>query len=130
MKPSTEDAKVREIEPLSAIREFFRVLWHLRSLMIFLSSQFVLLSVLMYYFGGPLDVESHTHATPGVTAYFCAITALTIGYGDVIPTTGAGRICAILLGLLGVLITGLITAAAVYAIQSQVLGDKANEKAK
>jgi len=49
--------------------------------------------------------------------YFCAITALTIGYGDVVPTTALGRIDAVLLGLIGLVFTGLIVAAFVRGVQ-------------
>jgi hypothetical protein len=49
--------------------------------------------------------------------YFTFVTGLTIGYGDIAPVTLAGRVIAILTGLLGVLITGLIIAVAVYALR-------------
>jgi hypothetical protein len=49
--------------------------------------------------------------------YFTFVTGLTIGYGDIAPVTDAGRVVAILTGLLGILITGLIIAVAVYALR-------------
>ena len=49
--------------------------------------------------------------------YFTFITGLTIGYGDITPVTLAGRVVAVLTGLLGILITGLIVAVAVYALR-------------
>lgn len=49
--------------------------------------------------------------------YFTFITGLTIGYGDISPATFGGRVFAILTGLLGILITGLIVALAVYALR-------------
>ncbi len=49
--------------------------------------------------------------------YFTFVTGLTIGYGDIAPVTTGGRVIAILTGLLGVLITGLIIAIAVYALR-------------
>ena len=49
--------------------------------------------------------------------YFTFITGLTIGYGDIAPVTLAGRVVAILTGLVGILITGLIVAVAVYAVR-------------
>jgi uncharacterized membrane protein len=49
--------------------------------------------------------------------YFTFVTGLTIGYGDIAPLTLAGRVVAILTGLVGILITGLIVAVAVYALR-------------
>jgi len=49
--------------------------------------------------------------------YFTFVTGLTIGYGDIAPVTLAGRVVAVLTGLLGILITGLIVAVAVYALR-------------
>ncbi len=49
--------------------------------------------------------------------YFTFVTGLTIGYGDIAPVTLGGRVIAVLTGLLGILITGLIVAVAVYALR-------------
>jgi len=50
--------------------------------------------------------------------YFTCVTGLTIGYGDIAPVTLAGRVVAILTGLIGILITGLIAAVAVHALRA------------
>jgi len=49
--------------------------------------------------------------------YFTFVTGLTIGYGDIAPVTLTGRVIAILTGLQAILITGLITAAAVSEVR-------------
>jgi uncharacterized membrane protein len=49
--------------------------------------------------------------------YFAFVTGLTIGYGDIAPLTPAGRVVAILTGLIGILMTGLVAAIAVYALK-------------
>ena len=49
--------------------------------------------------------------------YFTFITGLTVGYGDIAPVTLLGRVIAILTGLLGVIVSGLIVAVAVYALK-------------
>jgi voltage-gated potassium channel len=105
------------IRPHDAIAEFSKILWHLRTIFAVMLTLFLLLSVAMYYLGGPVQTVARTQASFGEILYFCSVTALTIGYGDIVPTTALGRITAILLGLLGVLMTGLVTAAAVYSIQ-------------
>ena len=105
------------IQPRQAIAEFAKVLWHLRAILAMLLILFLALSVAMYSVGGAVDIATRTQSSLGQTFYFCAVTALTIGYGDVVPATTLGRIIAVSLGLLGVLITGVITGSAVYAIQ-------------
>ncbi|WP_335340500.1 potassium channel family protein [Burkholderia sp. PAMC 28687] len=82
------------------------------------ADHFLVLSAAMYYVGGAVNASTRTQSSLGETLYFCAVTALTIGYGNVIPTTTLGRIIAVLLGLLGVLMTGVVTASAVYGIQA------------
>ena len=48
--------------------------------------------------------------------YFALITAMTIGYGDIVPATPSGRILAVLIGFLGILTTGLFVAVAIQAV--------------
>ncbi len=49
--------------------------------------------------------------------YFGCITALTIGYGDIIPLTNTGKAIAVFMGLMGVLNTGIIVAIALQAMK-------------
>lgn len=97
--------------------EFLETLWYLRAILAVLLLLFVLLTIGMYYFGGPVETSDRSPSPLGETLYFCGITALTIGYGDVVPTTTFGRIDALLLGLIGLLMTGLVIAAAVRGVQ-------------
>ena len=94
-----------------------RTIWYLRLLLGGLLLIFVILTIGMFYFGGAVETLNRTPSSMGETVYFCAITALTIGYGDVVPTTAFGRIDAVLLGLIGLVFTGLIVAAAVRGVQ-------------
>ena len=48
--------------------------------------------------------------------YFSFISALTIGYGDLVPKTLITRLLAVLIGLCGVLVTALVAAVAVKAL--------------
>ena len=50
--------------------------------------------------------------------YFTFITSLTVGYGDFVPKTDIGRLLVVLIGFAGILLTGLITAVGVRALQS------------
>jgi Ion channel len=52
--------------------------------------------------------------------YFTFITGLTIGYGDVVPRQPLSRFLAIVIGSSGTVLTGLIAAIAVLALQTAV----------
>ncbi|WP_233850196.1 potassium channel family protein [Paraburkholderia sp. HD33-4] len=99
------------------LEEMALTVWYLRAILIGLLLLFVLLTIGMYYWGAPVETANRTPSTMGETVYFCAITALTIGYGDVVPTSTFGRIDAVCLGLIGLVFTGLFVAAAVRGVQ-------------
>ena len=48
--------------------------------------------------------------------YFAFVTGLTIGYGDLVPQTLLSRILAIVIGITGILLTGLVAAVGVQAL--------------
>lgn len=50
--------------------------------------------------------------------YFAYVTGLTIGYGDLVPRQTLTQVLAIAIGFSGVLLTGLVAALAVKAIQA------------
>ena len=54
----------------------------------------------------------------GDGVYFTFVTGLTIGYGDLVPHQPLSRFLAIMVGLLGTVLTGLIAAIAVRALQT------------
>lgn len=54
----------------------------------------------------------------GDSLYFTFITGLTIGYGDFVPRTVVGRFLAILIGIGGILLTGLVAAVGVKALNA------------
>jgi Ion channel len=51
------------------------------------------------------------------STYFTFVTGLTIGYGDMVPRRILGRMLALLIGFIGILLTGLIAAVGVRALQ-------------
>jgi hypothetical protein len=53
----------------------------------------------------------------GDAFYFTFVTAFTIGYGDLVPKGFLARLIAMVIGLTGVLLTGLIAAVGVRALQ-------------
>jgi hypothetical protein len=50
-------------------------------------------------------------------AYFTLVTGLTIGYGDWVPVHLATRLITVVIGFGGILLTGLIAAVEVRAVQ-------------
>lgn len=50
--------------------------------------------------------------------YFAFVSGLTIGYGDFAPKTLVARMLAIMIGMCGVLLTGLVAAVAVKALSA------------
>lgn len=50
--------------------------------------------------------------------YFAFVSGLTIGYGDLVPKTLLSRTLAICIGFNGILLTGLVAAAAVQALNT------------
>ncbi|MBP0592228.1 two pore domain potassium channel family protein [Paraburkholderia sp. LEh10] len=116
MRNAASDDVLR-LRAAEILLEMGRTLWYLRAILAGLLVLYVLLTIGMYYYGSPVETANRTPSPMSETVYFCAITALTIGYGDVVPTSTLGRIDAVLLGLIGLVFTGLIVAAAVRGVQ-------------
>jgi len=57
----------------------------------------------------------------GDSVYFTFVTGLTVGYGDLVPRQALGRALAILIGLLGISLTGLAAAIAVHAMRAALI---------
>jgi hypothetical protein len=53
----------------------------------------------------------------GSGAYFTFVTGLTIGYGDLVPKHLSTRLIAVVIGSLGILVTGLVAAVGVQALR-------------
>jgi voltage-gated potassium channel len=53
----------------------------------------------------------------GDAIYFSFVTGLTIGYGDIVPRQALARALAIVIGVSGVFVMGLIAGIAVYAMR-------------
>jgi len=55
--------------------------------------------------------------------YFGFITALTIGYGDHVPTRASTQLLAVVAGFAGITMTALLAAVAVYAFRASAQPD-------
>lgn len=80
----------------------FNLLPNERSIMAFT----VLLSVWLIWGGGMFSAL--LHITYGNALYFCTVSLLTIGLGDILPSTVAAKIMVLIFSLSGVVIMGLI----------------------
>jgi len=52
----------------------------------------------------------------GDAAYFAFVSGLTIGYGDLVPKSPVSRMLAVCIGFSGILLTGMVAAVAVRAL--------------
>jgi len=80
----------------------------------------VLFSILLWQLVLGLVVTWLERWSIGDGLYFTFITGLTIGYGDLVPRQPLSRFLSIMIGLSGTVLTGLVAAIAVYALQTAV----------
>ena len=87
---------------------FMKVIYVVRKIVITLFVFIIIMGILLAFLDG-LGIWN------GI--YFAFVTALTLGYGDIVPHTAVGKfICAILLPTTGMVFSGIIVAAAIAAI--------------
>lgn len=58
----------------------------------------------------------------GNAIYFTLITGLTVGYGDITPTTALGKAASVIAALIGMIATGIYVAIATKAVAASVEG--------
>lgn len=66
----------------------------------------------------------------GDAFYFTLITAMTVGYGDIVPTTPLGRLISVVVALVGVIYVGLVVAIANRALALAVEEKRAEQGEK
>ena len=90
---------------------FFSIIWHFHAVFLSLFGLIVGIAALI----------THIEKMPfGEALYLSFITGLTIGYGDIVVKTPVGRLLAVLLGLIGIIFTGIMVAAAIRAIEKSI----------
>ncbi|MGD9182086.1 MAG: potassium channel family protein, partial [Desulfobacterales bacterium] len=87
---------------------FFQIVWHVKSIIL------ALIALIIAGAGAITLIEKMPFSD---TLYFAFVTGFTIGYGDIVMKTTGGRLIALLIGLVGVLFTGLMVAVLVYAVR-------------
>jgi len=88
------------------LKQFFYGLWLMLPVLVSLA---VIVSLLGYYVG---KIEKWPRYD-GI--YWAFITATTVGYGDIRPVEKKSRFVAVMIGFLGLTLTGIIVAVAVQA---------------
>ena len=90
---------------LSAFWQEVRVIWPILSSLIGVQ---LVLGMLVGYLEGWRMIDA---------TYFTFVTGLTIGYGDLVPARFLTRLIAVVIGFSGILLTGLVAAVGVRALQ-------------
>jgi uncharacterized membrane protein len=100
------------------MKMFARFNYHFFIIIGRLHAVFLALSALIL---GIAVVIRHLEKMPfGESLYFSFITGLTIGYGDIVVKTPFARLLAVLLGLIGIIFTGIMVAAALRAVEKSL----------
>ena len=101
---------------LDFVATFARYALHIREVIISLLLLIVLGGLVMSKIEGLKFVDS---------LYFAFITALSVGYGDIHPTTTVGKLLSVGIGLIGMLFVGITV-----AIANRALADTAKRYLK
>jgi hypothetical protein len=100
------------------MKMFIRFNYHFLNIIRRLHAVFLSLFVIII---GIAVVIRHLEKFPlGEALYFSFITGLTIGYGDIVVKTPFARLLAVFLGLIGVVFTGIMVAAALRAVEKSL----------
>jgi voltage-gated potassium channel len=100
------------------VRHFISYFWLLRHIMLTLLALVVLDAIVIALVEG---------ISIGDSVYFSFITAFTIGYGDIAPLTIIGRVLSVVIGLIGIIFTGLVVAISARALATTLKEEKKNK---
>jgi len=64
---------------------------------------------------GLIIAQLEDEISAGTALYFAWVTGTTVGYGDLVPTVGITRVLAIVVAILGIVLTGTIVTIAIEA---------------
>ena len=66
----------------------------------------------------------------GDALYFAWVTGTTVGYGDLTPTTESTRVLAIIVAIVGIVLTGTIVSIAIHAAKMAIEGSISTQEFK
>src|SRR5271157_4165781 len=73
-------------------------------------------ALLFFYFESPVN---STVSTPNDALWFMIVTMTTVGYGDIVPRTGFGRMIAVIAMITAILFASLVTATTTSALMEK-----------
>ena len=80
----------------------------------------VLLSLFLVLIASALVISALDGIPISDALYFTFITALTVGFGDITPASGLTRAIAVLVGVVGVILVGMVVAISTRALKLAV----------
>ena len=92
--------------------EFFKLLWSAKTILFVLLLLIIIGGIIFSYEGFGCGKREFL-----LGQYVSFITALTIGYGDMTPDGPLGKLFAVFLGMVGMLLMGIIVGASVKALE-------------
>jgi voltage-gated potassium channel Kch len=104
------------------MRDFLLFVRHLSKMLHFVRG--VLATLLLILLAFAVIVAEAEGLSLGESLYFIFITALTVGYGDIAPTSGATRVISVLSGVIGIVFAGILVAVSVRALEHAALEKK------
>jgi len=96
------------------MREFLSFCRHLRQLLQFVWAVLGILALILL--ACAVGIAMVEDLRLGEAIYFTLITGLTVGFGDITPATGIGRVLSVVAGFIGVIVIGLVVAVANRAL--------------
>ena len=88
---------------------------------------FVFGSLLFFWVESPVNPQA---STLDDAAYFMIVTMSTVGYGNIVPYTGAGRLISVIAIIVGVGYAGWVTAAIATSLIEQLREERKKESEK
>jgi hypothetical protein len=105
MREKSPTRRMRHQFFLSLVRQL-RVVWPILS------------GILMVMVGSGLAIWRIENWRIDEALYFTFVTGLTIGYGDFTPKQASARLLSLVIGFMGIVLTGLVAAISVQALKA------------
>ena len=107
-------------------RNFIRFAQHFLTFTLYVGEVLLVLGLLIVCGGVAVSLVENIELERAI--YFAFVTALTIGYGDIVPETVLGRVFSVIIGLIGMIFVGLFVAIATRALKATVEEHHAAER--